>query len=233
MAENAIEFSDSNLLINLLMQHDQSMASTQLSHLHTDCEVCTTFQDFFLLCRTVILFTASLRSQIAWSRFWPQTSPIEVLCEYYLTGKGNALSRILFQWLLALNPGKSPTRSYRHYIAEKFCWQHRIDCMAHVLVLHSCLIVSWCCRHFAFNMIALWSFGVTAARELGVNQFLAFYLTSGLSAALLSDLGRFRSLRGGRSLGASGAVYACFALAALTKPDIEASCSFICPASMH
>lgn len=77
------------------------------------------------------------------------------------------------------------------------------------------------CRHFAFNMLALWSFGVTTATELGVNQFLGFYLSAGLASALLSDLGRFRSLKGGRSLGASGAVYACFALVALTMPETE------------
>lgn len=60
-----------------------------------------------------------------------------------------------------------------------------------------------------------------AARDLGVAQFLGFYVSAGLCSALLSDLGRLWSLRGGASLGASGAVYACFALMAMTKPDQE------------
>ena len=79
------------------------------------------------------------------------------------------------------------------------------------------------CSHLAFNSIALWSFGNDAASALGVNQFLAFYVTAGLSSALLSDLGRVRSLTGGISLGASGAVYACFALTAMLKPDAQVS----------
>ena len=53
-------------------------------------------------------------------------------------------------------------------------------------------------------MIAFWSFGREAAGILGPDQFLGFYLSAGLASALMSHLGRFRSLAGGLSLGASG-----------------------------
>jgi hypothetical protein len=60
------------------------------------------------------------------------------------------------------------------------------------------------CRHLGFNMIAFWSFGREAASILGPDQFLGFYISAGLASALLSHLGRIRSLAGGLSLGASG-----------------------------
>jgi len=81
--------------------------------------------------------------------------------------------------------------------------------------------------HLGFNMIAFWSFGREAAAILGPDQFLGFYLSAGLASALLSHLGRFRSLAGGLSLGASGAVYACFALTAITKPDTQVALIFL------
>lgn len=76
-------------------------------------------------------------------------------------------------------------------------------------------------RHLAVNMLAFWSFGTEAARALGAEQFGAFYLSAGLASGLLSHLGRIRSRSGGFSLGASGAVYACFAVSAITRPDTE------------
>ena len=39
-----------------------------------------------------------------------------------------------------------------------------------------------------FNMFALWSFGHVAGRELGRDQFLAFYVMAGVVASLASHL---------------------------------------------
>lgn len=72
-------------------------------------------------------------------------------------------------------------------------------------------------------MLALWSFGSEAASILGAEQFAGFYLSAGLASALASQLGRRRATGGGYSLGASGAVYGCFALTAMTRPDAEVS----------
>lgn len=38
------------------------------------------------------------------------------------------------------------------------------------------------------NMLALWSFGHVAFRELGREQFLAFYVSGGVLASLASHL---------------------------------------------
>jgi membrane associated rhomboid family serine protease len=55
-------------------------------------------------------------------------------------------------------------------------------------------------------------------QDLGANQFGSFYLTAGLGSSLTSYVGRLRQSTGGRSLGASGAVYACFAATAVLHP---------------
>ena len=56
---------------------------------------------------------------------------------------------------------------------------------------------------------------------LGAEQFVAVFLTAGMVSSLTSYVGRLRSLRGGHSLGASGAVYACFAAIALLYPGLH------------
>ncbi len=49
------------------------------------------------------------------------------------------------------------------------------------------------------NMLALWSFGHVAFRELGREQFLAFYVSSAVLASLASHLATVRLAR--RSIG--------------------------------
>ena len=63
----------------------------------------------------------------------------------------------------------------------------------------------------------------------GGEQFLAFFLTAGMVSSLTSYAGRLRSLKGGHSLGASGAVYACFASMAILYPGMHA----LLPLCMH
>ncbi len=46
------------------------------------------------------------------------------------------------------------------------------------------------------NMLALWSFGHVAFRELGREQFLAFYVSSAVLASLASHLATVRLARG-------------------------------------
>lgn len=61
---------------------------------------------------------------------------------------------------------------------------------------------------------------VTDMQILGAEQFVAVFLTAGMVSSLTSYAGRLRSLKGGHSLGASGAVYACFAAIALLYPGL-------------
>ncbi len=55
-------------------------------------------------------------------------------------------------------------------------------------------------------------------QDFGAYQFAAFYLSAGLASSMTAYLARLRRGSGGRSLGASGAVYACFAATALMHP---------------
>jgi rhomboid-like protein len=61
--------------------------------------------------------------------------------------------------------------------------------------------------HLGFNMFALMSFGSFLHDKMGREQFLAFYLSSGMSSSLASHI--YKSLRKNYtpSLGASGAIF--------------------------
>jgi len=61
--------------------------------------------------------------------------------------------------------------------------------------------------HFLFNMIALWSFGGAIHQYLGRENFLAFYLTSGVTASLSSHIFHTVTKQYVHSLGASGALF--------------------------
>lgn len=81
--------------------------------------------------------------------------------------------------------------------------------------------------HFLFNSIALVSFGAEVHRQLGSNQFWAFFTGGALASSVASHLARARSVTGGASLGSSGAVYAVFAMMAYLKPHAEAYFIFL------
>ncbi|EIE25590.1 rhomboid-domain-containing protein [Coccomyxa subellipsoidea C-169] len=81
--------------------------------------------------------------------------------------------------------------------------------------------------HLAVNMLALSSFGSVVAEDFGAYHFAAFYLSAGLASSMTAYLARLRRGSGGRSLGASGAVYACFAATALMHPDAQGAFIFL------
>ncbi|MEP7086907.1 MAG: rhomboid family intramembrane serine protease [Gemmatimonadota bacterium] len=56
--------------------------------------------------------------------------------------------------------------------------------------------------HIGFNMLALWIFGPRLEARLGGNRFIALYLVSGLTGALLSIFTPYAAI-----IGASGAVF--------------------------
>ncbi|KAJ1998700.1 hypothetical protein GGI04_004889 [Coemansia thaxteri] len=82
--------------------------------------------------------------------------------------------------------------------------------------------------HFAFNNIALVSFGTIVAGAMGAEQFTAFYLSAGVISSLASHL--LSPLRPALilpSLGASGAVYAVVGAAMMMAPDSKISLIFL------
>ena len=108
--------------------------------------------------------------------------------------------------------------------------------------------------HFVLNNLALWSVGSCAIQALPRDKrdarveadtqphFVAFYVAAGLFASLVSHLAlalRWRMvpkpaqlLARRASLGASGAIYAAFALCACTMPHVQLSLVFFWCCSM-
>lgn len=81
--------------------------------------------------------------------------------------------------------------------------------------------------HFLFNMMALWSFGPSLCRDLGAENFLAYYF----SAAALTSLGgmmvKLATTCTTPSLGASGAVLWMAATTAFRFPDAQFGIIFL------
>ncbi|ORX90955.1 rhomboid-domain-containing protein [Basidiobolus meristosporus CBS 931.73] len=82
--------------------------------------------------------------------------------------------------------------------------------------------------HFGFNMFALYSFGEVCMRILGPEQFVAFYLSTGLGASLVSHLvsAGFKATVF-PSLGASGAIYGCLSACAYQFPQASVFLIFL------
>jgi rhomboid-like protein len=81
--------------------------------------------------------------------------------------------------------------------------------------------------HFLFNMMALWSFGTGLCRDLGPENFIAWYM----SAAVLTSLGgmliKLASVGTAPSLGASGAVLWMASTTAFRFPSTEFGIIFL------
>ncbi|KAH8555756.1 hypothetical protein BGW37DRAFT_418484 [Umbelopsis sp. PMI_123] len=84
--------------------------------------------------------------------------------------------------------------------------------------------------HFGLNMMALWSFGGLVHDYLGREQFMAFYLSTGMAASAVSHVFGL-SMRRVRpvlpSLGASGAIYGCLSATAMLYPDASVYVVFL------
>ncbi|KAG0225330.1 hypothetical protein BGW41_004728 [Actinomortierella wolfii] len=84
--------------------------------------------------------------------------------------------------------------------------------------------------HFGLNMFALYSFGQSLHDHMRREQFLAFYLTAGMTASLASHLFTVAStpwLAMVPSLGASGALFACVSSTAFMHPDTSVFLIFL------
>lgn len=80
--------------------------------------------------------------------------------------------------------------------------------------------------HLLVNMIALYSFGRVLHERMGREQFMAFYLSSGLVSSAGSHLVRSYRQDLVRSLGASGAVFG-VAAGCAHNPDLRVSLIFL------
>jgi membrane associated rhomboid family serine protease len=89
--------------------------------------------------------------------------------------------------------------------------------------------------HILFNMLAVWMFGTELERRWGSQQFLKFYLVTGVGAGVLTVLfsilpfGFAEQLWGSIIIGASGAVYGLLLAYALFYPDRPIYMYFVFP----
>ncbi|ORX67779.1 rhomboid-domain-containing protein [Linderina pennispora] len=82
--------------------------------------------------------------------------------------------------------------------------------------------------HFAFNTIALMSFGSAVADRMGAEQFTAFYLSAGVISSLANHvLSPLRPLAILPALGASGAVYAVVGATMMYFPNSQIALIFL------
>ena len=138
--------------------------------------------------------------------------------------KAHPASSCLFQLALHLILADS-------IIAEQ--WRLPICCRLYPLGQQAAeygLQLSSCLASHRGNMLTcIWREGWSGAPQVfGGEQFLFFFLTAGMVSSLTSYAGRLRSLKGGHSLGASGAVYACFAGMAILFPGMHALLPHAC-----
>ena len=85
--------------------------------------------------------------------------------------------------------------------------------------------------HIAFNMLALWVFGVKLQERLGAQEFLAFYLTAGVFAGLGYVIWAAVTQQWNPALGASGAVCGVVVLYALNWPHDQFRIYMLFPVS--
>ncbi|CAG8482043.1 12120_t:CDS:10 [Acaulospora morrowiae] len=84
--------------------------------------------------------------------------------------------------------------------------------------------------HFGMNMMALYSFGDIIYHLFGREQFLAFYVTSGIVSSCVSHVASLTFMNWKNiapSLGASGAIYACLSVVAVEYPNMSVALIFL------
>ncbi|KAF9960532.1 hypothetical protein BGZ65_012186 [Modicella reniformis] len=84
--------------------------------------------------------------------------------------------------------------------------------------------------HFGLNMFALHSFAAPLHDYMGKEQFIAFYITTGITASLVSHLFTIARVPWAKiipSLGASGAIFGCVSATAYLYPDASVYILFL------
>jgi rhomboid-like protein len=81
--------------------------------------------------------------------------------------------------------------------------------------------------HLAFNMIGLWTFGIPMSMVMTPHYFLAYYLSAGVCASVMTRAAHMLTKTTAFSLGASHALYAVLSLYACAFPDHKISIIFL------
>ncbi len=72
--------------------------------------------------------------------------------------------------------------------------------------------------HLLMNMLALYMFGMPVARQIGSNEFLLFYLLTGIAAGIMSFFSYWAAGINAVLIGASGAIYGVMLLFSVFYP---------------
>lgn len=81
--------------------------------------------------------------------------------------------------------------------------------------------------HFAFNMVALYSFSGVATSLLGPEQLVGLFLSAGAVSSLASIANRLITSKAASSLGASGALLGVIAYVCVKSPDAKLLLFFV------
>ncbi|KAL0281652.1 UNVERIFIED_CONTAM: hypothetical protein PYX00_002574 [Menopon gallinae] len=96
------------------------------------------------------------------------------------------------------------------------CWPLLFSTFSHYSIVH-----------LALNMFILYSFSDVAMFDLGIEQFLALYLTGGVFSSYVSLFFRALRQRPMSSLGASGAIFTLIGYVSVKYPDLRVSVIFL------
>lgn len=110
------------------------------------------------------------------------------------------------------------------------------DVMTHLMVweLATYMFLHGGIFHIAFNMFALWIFGVQLEQALGTRRFLNFYFFCGIGAGVCVVAGEYLFGNPGRlTIGSSGAIYGVLMASALLWPMQEVLFFFLFPIQMR
>ncbi|XP_034934650.1 presenilins-associated rhomboid-like protein, mitochondrial [Chelonus insularis] len=112
------------------------------------------------------------------------------------------------------------TTMIRYFCANpacrNLCWPMLFSTFSHISIIH-----------LSVNMYVLQSFCTAAVSTLGREQFVALYLTSGMTASFFSQVYKTVTKRPGLSLGASGSIMGVVSFICLQYPDIRLSIAFL------
>ncbi|MBC8165249.1 MAG: rhomboid family intramembrane serine protease [Bryobacteraceae bacterium] len=83
--------------------------------------------------------------------------------------------------------------------------------------------------HILFNMLTLWMFGADLERTWGRKRFLQYYFLCGIGAGICVVIASVIFQSGGRTIGASGAIYGLLLAFGMMYPDRQVLFSFLFP----
>jgi len=130
------------------------------------------------------------------------------------------------KWLLIVNTGIYLVQffgglalqgSFIHYF-----WLRPLDVVSHFFIwqLVTYMFLHGGVFHIAFNMFALWVFGVPLEQAFGTQKFLNFYFLCGIGAGVCVVLGAYLFRNPAiPTIGSSGAIYGVLMASAVLWPD--------------